>query len=78
MAQTAGRTIWEQDDGRQRADEGHISLTVSVALFYADDGLVDSTDLGLIQSAFDTLTGIFNRVGVRTTARNTVGVVCRP
>ena len=46
--------------------------------FYADDGLVDSIDLGWIHSMFDMLTGIFNWVGMRTNVRNTMGMVCNP
>ena len=42
-----------------------------------DERLVASTDPGWIQSAFDTLTGIFNRVGMRTHVCKTVGMVCR-
>ena len=45
--------------------------------FYADDGMVASKDPGWIQLEFDTLTGIFDRVGLQTNVRNTVGVVCR-
>ena len=51
---------------------------VKVDFFYADKGLVDSTDPGWLQSAFDTLTGIFDRVGLRTNVLKTVGMVCRP
>ena len=47
-------------------------------LFYADDEMVASTDSGWLQSAFDMLTGIFDRVCLRTNIRKTVGMVCRP
>ena len=40
--------------------------------------MVASTDPGWIQSSFDTLTGLFEQVGLRTNVRNTVGMVCRP
>ena len=50
-------------------------LTVKPAFFYADDRLVDSTDPGFLQSAFDILTGIFDWVGMWTNIRKTVGVV---
>ena len=59
---TAGRMIWDRDDGRQRAEERHKRLTVKAAFFYADYGMVESTDLGWIQSAFDTLKGMFDQV----------------
>ena len=40
--------------------------------------MVDSTDPGGLQLAFDKLTGLFGRVGQRTNVRKTVGMVCRP
>ena len=61
-SQMAGRTIWDQDNGRRRADEGHQRLNVKAALFYADDGMVASTDPGWLQMVFDILTGIFYQV----------------
>ena len=45
---------------------------------YDDDGVVASTDPGWLQSAFDFLTGLFDRVGLRTNVRKTVGMVCWP
>ena len=72
------RTIRERDDGRRRADEGHASLTVQVLFFYADDGLVAYTDPGWLQSEFDTLTRIFDRVGMRKNVHKTMGMVCKP
>ena len=47
-------------------------------MFYAGDGVVMSTALGWIQLAFYLLTGMFDRVGLRTKFCKTVGVVCRP
>ena len=35
-------------------------MKVMAALFYADGGLVVSTDLGWLQYAFDTVTGLFD------------------
>ena len=78
VAQTAERTIQEQDDGRRHAEEGHARLTVKAELFYVDDGLVASTYPGWLQSPFGMLTGIFNWVGLRKNLCKTVGVVCRP
>ena len=46
--------------------------------FYADNGVVASTDLGWIQSTFDFLTGRLDRVGLRTIVRKTAGVVFQP
>ena len=47
-------------------EEGHKRLTVKAACFYVKDGMVASTDPGWIQLAFDMLTGLFDRVGLRT------------
>ena len=40
-----------------------------------NNGVVASTDLIWIQSAFDFLMGVFDRVGMWTNVRKTVGVV---
>ena len=77
-AQTAGRTIRDQDDGRQWPEEGHQRLTVRAEFFYADDGVVESTDPEWLQLEFDMLTGIFDRVGLQKNVRKTVGIVYRP
>ena len=53
-------------------------MMVKAVLFYSDDGMVASTDPGWIQSAFNNLMGLFDRVGLQTNVRKTVGVVCRP
>ena len=63
---TAERKIRGKDDGRQQAEEGHQRLTVKAVIFYADDGMVTSTDPGWVQLAFDMLTGMFYPVGLRT------------
>ena len=47
-------------------------------LFYADDGLVVSTDPDWLQEEFDTLTGLFDRVVMRKNVGNTVGMVFCP
>ena len=43
-----------------------------------DNVLVASANTGWIQTVSDTLTWIFNRVGLRTNVRKTVGMVCQP
>ena len=48
------------------------------ALFYADNGMVDSSDPQWIQGAFNTLVGLFDRVGLRTNFGKTFGMVCHP
>ena len=40
--------------------------------------MVASYDPRWIQGAFNTLVGLFGRVGMRTNVRKTVGMVCRP
>ena len=56
-------------------EEWHARLTVKAALFYADDDMVASTDLGLIQLEFDTLTGIYEQVGLQINIQKTVEMV---
>ena len=48
------------------------------ALFYADDGMVASSDPRWLQGAFNTLVSLFDRVGLRTNLGKTVGMVFRP
>ena len=48
------------------------------ALFYADNGMVASSDPGWLQGAFNTLVGLFDRVGLRTNVRKTVGMLFHP
>ena len=39
--------------------------------------MLASTDPRWLQLTFDTLTGLFNRVGLQINVRKTVGMVCR-
>ena len=48
------------------------------ALFYADNGMVASSDPRWLQGSFNTLVGLFDRVGLRTNVGNTVSMVCHP
>ena len=48
------------------------------ALFYADNVMVASLDPRWLQGAFSILVGLFDRVGLWTNSRETVGMVCRP
>ena len=48
------------------------------ALFYEDDDMVASSDPCLFQGEFNTLVGLFDRVGLKTNVGKTVGMVCRP
>ena len=47
-------------------------------LFYTDNGMVASSEPCWIQGAFDTLVGLFDRVGLRTNVGETVDMICRP
>ena len=61
------KEVWEGRTGEERA-----------AFFYADDRLVESMYQVWLRSAFDTLTGLFDRVGICKNFGYTVGMLCRP
>ena len=48
------------------------------ALFYADSGMVASSDPRWLQGAFNTLVGLFYKVVLQTNVVKTVGMVCHP
>ena len=48
------------------------------ALFYADNGMVASSDPAWLQGAFNALVGLFDRVGLRKNVGKTVSMVCHP
>ena len=48
------------------------------ALFYANDGMVVSSDPAWLQGTFTALVGIFDRVGLMTNVGKTVSMVCHP
>ena len=48
------------------------------ALFYADNGMVASSYSCWLQGEFNTLVGLFDRVGLRKNVGKTVGMVCHP
>ena len=54
-------------EGRHQAD-----------LFYADDGMLASSDPQWLQWAFTQLVGLFDRVGLNMNTGKTVGMTCRP
>ena len=76
MAQPAGRTISARDKGERRTEGGNTRLKVKAAFFYVDNGMVASTNSGWLHTAFDILTGLFDRVGLKTNFKRTVGMVC--
>ena len=53
-------------------------LKVKAEFFYGDVGIVDSTDPGWLHTAFNVLTGIFDRVGMKKMFKKTVRMVCHP
>ena len=59
------------------AGMGSIGLTIIdlVAYFYADDGLVASTQPERLKRAVDFLTVLFNKVGLQTNTAKMVGMV---
>ena len=48
------------------------------ALFYAYDGMVAFSEPHWLQGAFNTLVGLFDRVGLQTNGRKTFSMVCHP
>ena len=58
--------------GEACADEGEGGF------FYKYVGMVDSTDPGWIQTELDTLTGVFDQVGLQENVQKTVGMVYKP
>ena len=74
-AQPQRRTLRARDEGRRLTEEG---LKVQEAILYAEDGMVAYTNPGWLQTAFDTLIGIFDRAGMNMNVRKTVGMVCHP
>ena len=64
----------EAEKRGKRGNEGRHQA----ALFYADDGMVESSDPRWLQWAFDTLVSLFERVGLQTNVGKTVSMVCRP
>ena len=58
----------------ERGQEGRYQA----ALFYADDGMVASSETCWIQGTFNTLVRMFDRVDLWTNIRKIVSMVCRP
>ena len=48
------------------------------SLFYADDGVVASSDPRWLQGDFSTLVGLSGWVGLKTNSGKTIGMVCHP
>ena len=65
-------------EGAEEWSESGQGGRIQAALFYADNGMVASSDPCWIHGTFNTLVGLFYRVGLRTNVGKIVGMVCRP
>ena len=68
----------EIHDSRWRVEEVHARLMVKATFLFADDRMVESKDPVWFQLAFDTLTGLFDRVGIQTNIHTIVRMMYRP
>ena len=66
--------VEEAEKRGERGWEGRHQAT----LFYADNGMVVSSDPCWLQWAFNTLVGLFDHVGMHTNVVKTVRMTCRP
>ena len=53
-------------------------MLYTIYYFYADNGMVASSDSAWLQGAFNALVGLFDRVGLRTNGWKSVSMVCHP
>ena len=66
--------ISDAEEQGERGKKGKHQYTI----FYADNGMVSSSNPRWIHGAFNTLVVLFHRVGLKTNVGKTVGMVCRP
>ena len=66
--------VEEAETRGERGQEGRHQA----ALFYADNGMVASSDPRWLQWAFNNLVVLFDRVGIHTNVGKTVSMTCRP
>ena len=64
--------VTEEENRRERGRE----VRHQAALFYADDGMLTSSNPQWLQWAFTQLVGLFSRVGLNTNSRKTVSMTC--
>ena len=57
---------------------GEVGATPYRILLHMDDGMIASTYPDLLRWEFNTLTGLFDRLGIWTNFRNLVGMLCCP
>ena len=67
--------VAEIEEGTERLG---MSIWDLAAYFYAYNGLITSTQTERLQRAFAILTGLFDRVGLRTNTRKTASMACQP
>ena len=65
------------EDAEKRGERGKEGRH-QAALFYAENSMVASSDPHWLQWEFNTLVGLFERVGLRTNVGKTVRMTCRP
>ena len=65
------------DEAEEKGETGREGRHQS-AVFYADDGMVVSSDPTWLQGAFNALVDIFDRLGLLTNVGKTVSMVCHP
>ena len=53
-------------------------MQIHAAFFCLDSGLIESTNTEWMQGDFDTLTVLFDRMGLQEKVRNMVGILYRP
>ena len=66
--------ITETEEKGETGREGRHQSEV----FYADNGIVVSSDPAWLQGAFSALVAIFDRVGLRTNVNKPVSMACHP
>ena len=66
--------VEDTEKRRERGEEGRHQAT----LFYADNGMVASSNPRWLQWVFNALVSLFERVGLRTNVGKTVSMTCRP
>ena len=62
-------------EGAEERGESGKEGREQAAFFYADDGVVASSNPRWLQGAFNSLVGLFDRVGLRNNFRKTVGML---
>ena len=64
--------------GEVEPEGGGREIHQRALFFYADDGLIDSIKTEWTQGVFESLTGMFEQVGVSKNVGKTVGMIYQP